>query len=324
MILLRQLQDKLTVSCQAETGYPLNQPDRLAAMAITAVMGGASAIRASGPANIQAIRQAVNVPIIGIYKYDYPGFDVRITPTIDQVDAIFEVGTDIIAVDATQRPRPDGRTLAEFIAMIRNAYPQMTLMADIATLEEGIEAAHLGVDIVATTLSGYTEQSHAHPVPNFELIQQLSAKLDVPVIAEGHISTPTDVQRAFAAGAYSVVVGSAITRPHLITKGFVAATPASIQHRRVAAIDIGGSKIAGGIVAGAGAGAGTLESTIKIATPGQGTAVMEAVLGTLESLLSQDEKRASVDAIGISTGGQIDQYGAIIGSTVWLAHLHAQ
>ena len=108
--LITQLKNKLIVSCQAEEGFPLNSPEILTALAQTAVIGGASAIRASIPVNIHAMKQVLDVPIIGIYKFDYPGFDVRITPTMVEVEAIVEAGSDIIALDLTHRPRPDGQT----------------------------------------------------------------------------------------------------------------------------------------------------------------------------------------------------------------------
>lgn len=155
---IEQLKQTLIVSCQAEDDFPLNRPEHLAALAATAVIGGASAIRASEPDNIRAIKAVVDVPIIGIYKKDYPGFDVRITPTIKEVEAIVEAGSDIIALDATDRPRPDGQSLEELFRSIRS-HCDLPIMADISTLEEGIEAARLGADIVATTLSGYTADS---------------------------------------------------------------------------------------------------------------------------------------------------------------------
>lgn len=220
MNLLSQLKHTLIVSCQAEEGYPLNTPEHLTAMAQTAVIGGASAIRASIPVNINAMKQVLDVPIIGIYKYDYPGFDVRITPTIVEVEAVVQAGSDIVALDATSRPRPDGMSFAELYQITRDRF-DVPIMADISTFEEGVSAAELGVDLVGTTLSGYTTYSKQQPGPNIELIQRLAAAVDIPVIAEGRINTPEDVRAALAAGAYAVVVGSMITRPHLITQRFL-------------------------------------------------------------------------------------------------------
>ena len=215
-----QLQHSLIVSCQAEEGFPLNNPEHLTAIAQTAVIGGASAIRASIPVNIRAMKQVLQVPIIGIYKKDYPGFDVRITPTLVEVEAIVQAGSDIIALDATFRPRPDGKGFADLFQNIRDRF-DVPIMADISTFEEGVHAAELGVDLVGTTLSGYTATSKKQPGPDIELIRRLATAVDLPVIAEGRISSPEDVRAALAAGAYAVVVGSMITRPHLITQYFL-------------------------------------------------------------------------------------------------------
>ncbi len=315
MNLIEHLQGKLIVSCQAEEGFPLNTPDHLAALAATAVIGGASAIRASEPENIRAIKQVVDVPIIGIYKYDYAGFEVRITPTIKEVAAIVEAGVDIIAVDATDRPRPDGKSLADFFAEIRAQF-DVPIMADISTLTEGVTAAQLGVDIVATTMSGYTGYSPQQPSPDIQLIRDLAAIIDKPIIAEGRISTPDDVRAALDAGAHAVVVGSAITRPHLITERFLAATAPKPPVPTVFALDIGGTKIAGGIVDGA----GQILVADQVSTPAQagGMAVIEAAGALLESLRAEHDGNPPA-AIGISTGGQVDANGDIIGATATIA-----
>lgn len=220
MNLVSHLKHTLIVSCQAEEGFPLNTPEHLTAMAQSAVIGGASAIRASIPVNIKAMKQVLDVPIIGIYKNDYPGFDVRITPTMFEVEAIVQAGSDIIALDATFRLRPDGKSFAELYQDVRERF-DVPIMADISTLEEGVAAAELGVDLVGTTLSGYTEYSRKQPGPDIELIRQLATAIDIPVIAEGRISSPEDVRSAMIAGAYAVVAGSMITRPHLITQHFL-------------------------------------------------------------------------------------------------------
>ncbi|MFC1959778.1 putative N-acetylmannosamine-6-phosphate 2-epimerase [Chloroflexota bacterium] len=316
MNLIDQLRHKLIVSCQAEEGFPLNQPDRLAAMAVTVVRGGADAIRASEPENIRAMKQAVDVPIIGIYKKDYPGFAVRITPTIDEVAAIVEAGSDMIALDATDRPRPGDLSLPELFAAIRERY-DVPIMADIATLEEGITAAKLGADVVATTLSGYTASSDQQPGPDIALIQALTAAVDVPVIAEGRIAAPDHVRAAFEAGAYAVVVGSIITRPHLITEPYVAAARAFADRQMLAdrqpvvALDIGGTKIAGGVFAAD--GQLLFDEKIYTATHEGSAAVAEQVIDLVAGLIENCE--ISPAAIGVSTGGQVDRHGYIIGST---------
>lgn len=225
--LLAMLYHGLIVSCQAEPHEPLHGAAFMAAMARAAADGGAVGIRANGPADVAAIRAAVTLPIIGIYKADLPGFQVRITPTLDHARQVAAAGADLIALDATARPHPDGVTTAELIARVHEA-TGCPVVADVATLEEGLAAAAAGADAVATTLSGYTGRMHpsadspSQEEPDFDLIRQLAHVLPVPLIAEGRIATPEQAVRALALGAYAVVVGSAITRPQWITAHFVA------------------------------------------------------------------------------------------------------
>lgn len=311
MSIIDQLKHKLIVSCQAEAGFPLNTPDHLVALAQTVVMGGASAIRASEPANIRAMRQVLDVPIIGIYKKDTPGYEVRITPTLAEVEAIVAAGSHIVALDATHRPRPDGQTFAELYRAIRSRY-DIPIMADISTLDEGIKAAELGVDIVATTLSGYTDYSPAHSGPDTRLIRELAAATRVPIIAEGRIRSPGDVRAALDAGAFAVVVGSMITRPHLITQHFLTGLQPPRTPQTVLALDIGGTKIAAAVVDAQ----GQILRDGQVPTPagGGGPAIVEQAVALLRSLQATFDG-APPEAIGISTGGQIDATGHIIGST---------
>jgi putative N-acetylmannosamine-6-phosphate epimerase len=188
-------------------------------MAVAAKEGGAVAIRANSPNDIKAIREAVDLPIIGLFKDGESG--VYITPTLRHARAVAEAGADIIALDATGRPRPDGRTLAELIADIHGQLDKPVL-ADVSTLEEGMAAEKLGADFVAPTLSGYTDYSPKFDGPDFDLIRALVEKLNVPVIAEGRIRTPEEAKAALDAGVLAVVVGSAITRPQWITAQFAA------------------------------------------------------------------------------------------------------
>ena len=219
--LLSRLEGGLIVSCQALPDEPLHGAHIMAAMARAAAAGGGVGIRANGPEDIAAIRQAVELPIIGLWKDDLPGFSVRITPTVEHARRLAAAGTDIIAIDATARPHPDGLPLPERIAAIHRD-TNRPVLADIATLEEGLAAQQAGADLVAPTLSGYTEYSPACEEPDFGLIQQLAAQLRLPVIAEGRIATPEQATRALALGAFAVVVGGAITRPQQITARFVA------------------------------------------------------------------------------------------------------
>ena len=220
----------LIVSCQAFPGEPLYGAPTMARMAMAAQIGGAVGIRANGPDDIRAIRAVTELPVIGIYKRTYENSFVYITPTMTEVDEVVEAGADIVAVDATARRRPDGWATMDFLRAIR-ARHSVLVMGDVATLEEGMLAAGAGVDIVSTTLSGYTAQSDAHDGPDFNLLAQLVRALAVPVVAEGRISTPQECARAFAIGAFAVVVGSAITRPQDITRRFAEATPRGLGPR---------------------------------------------------------------------------------------------
>lgn len=213
---------KLIVSCQALPEEPLHSSFIMGRMALAAQEGGARGIRANSTEDIAEIQKMVNLPIIGIIKRDYPGSPVRITPTMREIDRLMEVKPEVIATDATCRPRPDGKTLEEFYALIREKYPEQKLMADCATLEEMLHADRLGFDFIGTTLVGYTEESRGAQIEadDFELIRQLVKRSKHPVIGEGNIDTPEKVRRVMELGVYSVVVGSAITRPQLITRSF--------------------------------------------------------------------------------------------------------
>ena len=218
--LLRRLRGGLIVSCQAEVDEPLHGSEHMAAMATAAAEAGAVGIRANTPRDIVAIRLAVSLPIIGIYKLDLPGYTVRITPTIESAIEVAQAGADIIAIDATTRPHPDDLTLTERIHLIHEQ-THCPVMADISTCNEGKAAQAAGADLVSTTLSGYTDASPKQGLPDFELLQSLIARLKMPVVAEGRITSPEQAAQALALGAFAVVVGSAITRPQWITARFV-------------------------------------------------------------------------------------------------------
>ena len=210
----------LIVSCQALSDEPLFGSDHMAAMAVAAAQGGAVAIRANTPVDVSAIRKAVLLPIIGLYKQIIHGFEVYITPTIESACEISAAGADIIALDATLRPHPAGKSAADLITEI-HAVTGKAVLADIDTLESAISAVKAGADAVSTTLSGYTKESPKSDKPDFELIEKLTKELTVPVIAEGRFWTIEQVNFAFELGAHAVVIGAAITRPQLITQRFV-------------------------------------------------------------------------------------------------------
>jgi N-acylglucosamine-6-phosphate 2-epimerase len=216
--MLERMKGGLIVSCQALENEPLHGSIHMEAMARAALEGGAAGIRANGYEDIRAIKASVNLPIIGIRKVRYPGFEAFITPTKDDAKLVHEAGADIIALDATNQSRPE--ELPSLIRYIKDEL-KCLVMADISTLEEGIQAQQLGCDLVGTTLSGYTAETKHHMGPDFKLLKQLVEHLQVPIVAEGKIETPEEAKHALELGAYFVVIGGAITRPQEITKRFV-------------------------------------------------------------------------------------------------------
>lgn len=218
--LLTGLKGRLIASVQAQPHEPMHGASHMAAMARAVVEGGAAAIRCESPADVAAIRAAVSVPLIGLWKRGETG--VYITPTFEAAQAIAEAGADVIAIDATDRPRPE--PVPELIRAVHARLGRLVL-ADVSTLAEGLAAEAAGCDAVAPTLSGYT----GGPVPkepDWALLRALVAHLRVPVFMEGRIWTPEEAAQALREGAWAVVVGSAITRPQLITRRFAAALEA--------------------------------------------------------------------------------------------------
>ena len=218
---VKQVEKQLIVSCQALPDEALFGSDIMAKMAISAARGGARAIRANTPADVKAIHQAVDLPLIGLYKEVLPDYDVIITPTWKHALAIAEAGADIIAIDCTRRPHPEG-DIKELITRVHEQ-TECLVMADISTCEEGLAAAEAGADMLSTTLSGYTPYSLQQKGPDLELVTQLAASSRIPVIAEGRYHTPQQVRQALLNGAVAVVVGGAITRPRQITEFFIEA-----------------------------------------------------------------------------------------------------
>lgn len=221
MGVVARLERGLIVSCQATEDTPFHGPVFMAAMAQAAEMGGAAGIRANGPADIAAIKNSVRLPIIGIWKVVYEGYEPYITPTLEDARKIAKAGADIIALDATLRPHPRDLSAQQLVAEVKTL--GLPVMADISTFEEGIAAAEAGADIVATTMSGYTPYSPQSDQPDFKLIEELARALTIPVIAEGKIGTPDQARRAIDLGAFAVVVGAAITQPWTITEKFASA-----------------------------------------------------------------------------------------------------
>ena len=220
---LTKLHRGLIVSCQALPEEPLHSSFIMGKMALAAKQAGASGIRANSVPDILEIRATVNLPMIGIIKRVFPDSLVYITPTQAEIAALVDTGVEIIATDATNRPRPNGQTLDDFFQEIRAAYPNQLFMADCSSLDDMLHAQELGFDLVGTTLVGYTEKTRGAVIPDFELISQASSTLRIPLIAEGGIHYPPQLRKVLDCGAFCAVVGGAITRPQEITARFLAA-----------------------------------------------------------------------------------------------------
>lgn len=217
------LKGKLIVSCQALQDEPLHSSYIMGRMALAAKEGGANGIRANTKEDIAEIKKMIDLPVIGIVKRDYENSKVYITPTIKEVDELVEAGSEIIALDATNLERPGGKYLSDFFQEVKMKYPDQLLMADCSTVEEAVYADELGFDFIGSTLVGYTSHSEGMEIASddFKILREILSKVKHPVIAEGNINTPEKAKRVLELGCYSVVVGSAITRPQLITKSYV-------------------------------------------------------------------------------------------------------
>lgn len=217
--LVAALEDTLIVSCQAYPGEAMRDPRTMAQVAAAVQAGGASAVRAQGIEDIRAVKAAVDVPVIGIWKDGAEG--VFITPTLEHCIAVIEAGADILALDGTQRPRPDGRSLAETVQAVRERFDG-PLMADCDSAESALAAAELGIEIIGTTLAGYTGAREKTDGPDLELLAELAGALPATsvLVAEGRVHTPAQAAAAKATGAFAVVVGTAITHPTSITTWF--------------------------------------------------------------------------------------------------------
>ncbi len=227
MNIIDYIKGKVIVSSQAMPDEPLYKEECMFAMMQSVVNGGASALRVAGTRDVKIAKKHFDVPVIGLTKPEKLPENwkevVYITPTLKEVKDLIEAGADIVAFDGTSRKRPGGCTLGDIISEIHRA--GKLAMADISTLEEGINCDKLCADILSTTLAGYTLES-GKPTngPDYELLKKLKKITNKPVILEGRIWEPFEVIKAFELGAHSVVIGSAITRPQLITKRFVNST----------------------------------------------------------------------------------------------------
>ena len=222
---IKALKGQLIVSCQALPQEPLHSSFIMGRMARAAKEGGAAGIRANTKEDIKEIQEVTGLPIIGIVKRDYPDSAVYITPTMKEIEELMEVKPEIVAIDATGALRPGNVTLADFFHLIKEKYPEQKLMADCSTIEEALFADELGFDFIGTTMVGYTPQSKGLKIEenDFEILRTILKKVKHPVIAEGNVNSPEEAKRVVDLGSYAVVVGSSITRPQLITKGYAEA-----------------------------------------------------------------------------------------------------
>ena len=219
---VESMKGQLVVSCQALPHEPLHSSFIMSKMALAAHRGGAKGIRANTVVDIQEIRKEVSLPVIGIIKEVYGDCPVFITPTMKEVSALAEINVEMIAVDATRRPRPDGLTTVEFLSLIKKTYPNIALMGDCADLED-VKIAMEYCDFIATTLYGYTDYTKGCDISkdNFAHLQEVIKTSTKPVIAEGKVNTPEKAKLCLDLGAWCVVVGGAITRPMEITERFI-------------------------------------------------------------------------------------------------------
>ena len=226
---INELKKGLIVSCQATAEEPMRDSSIIGRFALAAEIGGAIAVRVNGVADILAAKQLITIPVLGIIKHDYPGYWSYITPTLRDVEVVYNTGAEMVAVDASSMPKPGGLDAETLIRDIKRSFPDILLMGDISTLDEGLKAEQAGVDLISTTLAGYTPHTkdmsseaimELRP-PDIELVEQLAQRVSVPVVAEGRYWDEKNAIKAFEAGAHNVVIGAGITRPQVITKKIV-------------------------------------------------------------------------------------------------------
>lgn len=222
MKIFKQLEKQLVVSCQALEDEPLHSSFVMGKMAFAASQGGAAGIQANTVNDIKDIKNQVNLPVIGIIKQDYDDSAIYITPTLQEVKELLHTDIDMIAIDATNRKRPNEEQLDSIVDYMKKHAPDVALMADVSTVNEAVTAADMGFDCVSTTLIGYTAETEGKSLADddFSILKELVEEISIPVVAEGKLDTPSKAARALELGAHFVVVGSAITRPQIITKTF--------------------------------------------------------------------------------------------------------
>ncbi len=219
--LLKTLENQLIVSCQAPKNSPLFEPQIMTAIAGACVLNGVKTLRIDTPDHVRTIKSKYpDITIIGLWKQMNLGSEVYITPRFEDAIAIAEAGADLIAIDATRRPRPNGETVENLIKRIHQELGKL-VMADIDTVENALFAEEMGADLVGTTLYGYTSETKHLKPPGYEILSKLEHKLNIPLICEGGIDNPDMAKKALEMGAYGVVVGTAITGIDLKVQAFL-------------------------------------------------------------------------------------------------------
>lgn len=310
---LGKLSGKLVVSCQAAPTDPLEETETIRRIARAVVQSGAAGLRINSPEHVRAIRQDSAVPIIAIQKRYFQG-SPHITPDFASASALAAAGASIIALDCTDRVWPEGDSWQVLIRRVHNEL-KLPVMADVSTLEEAVAAATAGADMVGTTLNGYTEATRSHRSFNWQLLREMLRDIKVPVIAEGHISSPEEARRALALGAWCVIVGSAITRPGMITAGFARALDNRSTTRPAIGIDIGGTAIKAAVIDSAG------EVSLSTQVPTNASlgrdAIASGVCEAVQQVLSAGRKQGlEFSGLGIATAGAVEAAdGSIFAAT---------
>jgi glucokinase-like ROK family protein len=310
---IARIRGKLVVSCQAWSGDPLDDVEALRRMACAAVAGGAAGLRLNGAEQIAAIRRDTSLPIIGIEK-QYCNGRLRITPDFASAARLAAAGVSIIALDCTDRAWDQGEPWRVVVERIHKEL-QLPVMADIATIREGLAAAAAGADMIGMTLNGYTEETKGNSGFSWPLLDELVQQTGRPIVAEGHISTPAEAMRAIERGAWSVVVGSAITRPGEITARFVRGIAASSATTPAIGVDIGGTSVKAGMVDREGA----ISFAVRVPTNASGgrDAIAAAAVEAIESVLA-NVRREGIKPVGlgIASAGAIDaRSGSVFAAT---------
>jgi predicted NBD/HSP70 family sugar kinase len=304
--ILETLRSGLVVSCQAALGDPLEDTETIRRIARSVAKAGAAGLRINSPEQIAAIRQDLKLPIIGIQKR-YHGKNIRITPDFASAVALASAGASIIALDCTGRDWPDGEPWQLLIERIHREL-RLPVMADVSTLEEAVVAKNAGADMVGTTLNGYTEQTRGTASFSWHLLADMVRQIHVPVIAEGHISSPEEARRALSIGAWCVIVGSAITRPGAITAKFISAIRDKTAGATAIGADIGGTSIKAALVDPAG------EVTLTTQVPTEASGGRDVIAVSLCQALH--DRGIHPVGLGIASAGAIDaRDGSVFAAT---------